>query len=272
MRKIIVFVALTSLSAVAAVTTVSKETEILAQAREYRLIFRQGNMQTVHPLIAHLEQAVAQYSKNVRIWNALGGAYFARLSASYVGHADPDKRLEYIEQARHAYARAMQIDPTDAEAVAGHGMAIASLGLLKQDARSLTAGANELNRAVRLDSTNLPARLMRAFTMVNLPPAVRDTPIVIEDLNYLVEEVPGSRAEAMLHLLLGDVYAETGQLAAAGREYALVSRAYRFPAEQAQARVQALEQSEGIPPADIGRVRGALTFECAACHGRGTDQ
>jgi tetratricopeptide (TPR) repeat protein len=272
MRKIVVLCALISLSAVAAVTTTPKEAELLAQAREYRLTFREGNMQTVQDMVARLEEAVREYPQSIKLWNALGGAYFARLSASYVGHADPDKRFEFIEQARHAYARAMRIDATHAEALAGHGMALVSSGLMKQDLRSLSLGTEELNRAVDLDPSSRPARLMRAFTLINLPPAHRDTSIVIGDLTYLIREVPGSRAEAMLHLLRGDLYAETGQLEAAAREYDSISRAYRFPAEQARARLQLLKQAKPVSPADMGNVRGALTYACAACHARGTDE
>ncbi len=272
MRKIIMLCALISLSAVVAATTVPKEAEMLAQAREYRLTFREGNMQTVQAMVAHLEQAIREYPRNVQLWNALGGAYFASLSASYVGHADPDKRLEFIRLARDAYDKAMQLDAKNAEALAGHGMALVSLGLMEQDPVSLSSGTEELNRAVELDPSSRPARLMRAFTLINLPSTYRDTSLVMGDLTYIVREVPGSRAEAMLHLLRGDLYAEMGQLQDAAREYESISRAYRYPAEQARSRLQSLKQAEPISPAEIGSARGALTYACAACHARGTDE
>ena len=96
------------------------------------------------------------------------------------------------------------------------GMSIASL---KQDAPGLAASVEEMNAAVRQAPKSLAIRLTRGFTIVHLPTGIRDTAAVTEDLKFVMDTAPGGRPEDVLHVLLGDVYAEIGALDEARREY-----------------------------------------------------
>ena len=71
-------------------------------------------------------------------------------------------------------------------------------------------------------------------------------------------------------MLLGDVYAEVGNLEAARAEYQQVTGASAFAAEQAKLRLTDLEKG-AIPPASITLVRAGTGTNCAMCHAPGTD-
>ncbi len=71
-----------------------------------------------------------------------------------------------------------------------------------------------MNAAVRESPKSNGARLTRGFTIIHLPPAMRDNNAVTEDLQFILDTAPGGRPEDVLHVLLGDVYAETGNLQA----------------------------------------------------------
>jgi hypothetical protein len=109
--------------------------------------------------------------------------------------------------------------------------------------------------------------LTRGFTIIHLPPAMRDTNAVTEDLRFILDTAPGGRPEDVLHVLLGDVYAETGNLPAARAEYQQVSGASAFAAEQAKQRLK----DGTVSPASIALVRQGTGMRCAMCHAPGTD-
>jgi len=113
--------------------------------------------------------------------------------------------------------------------------------------------------------------LTRAFTIVHLPPAMRDTNAVTEDLKFIMDVAPGGRAEDVIHVLLGDVYAETGNLEAARGEYAQVSGASKFAAEQSKLRLADLAKGVSISPDSITMVRSGTGTRCVMCHAPGTD-
>jgi hypothetical protein len=138
---------------------------------------------------------------------------------------------------------------------------------LKGDGPGVVAGIDEMNAAVREAPKKIAVRLTRGFTIVHLPPAMRDNDAVTEDLKFILDAAPGGRPEDVLHVLLGDVYAETGKLDAARAEYKQVTGASAFAAEQARLRLK-----EGKPsPASIGLVRAGTGTNCAMCHAPGTD-
>ena len=110
--------------------------------------------------------------------------------------------------------------------------------------------------------------MTRAFTIVHLPPAMRDTDAVTEDLKFILDTAPGGRPEDVLHVLLGDVYAEMGNLQSARAEYGQVSGASAFAAEQVRARLAA---KGAIPAESIALVRMGIGTRCAMCHAPGTD-
>jgi hypothetical protein len=109
--------------------------------------------------------------------------------------------------------------------------------------------------------------LTRGFTIVHLPPAMRDTNAVIEDLEFILDTAPGGRAEDVLHVLLGDVHAEMGDFKAARAEYEQVAGASKFAAEQARMRLK----DGAASPAAITTVRMGTGTNCAMCHAPGTD-
>jgi predicted negative regulator of RcsB-dependent stress response len=96
---------------------------------------------------------------------------------------------------------------------------------------------------------------------------MRDTNAVTEDLNYILDTAPGGRPEDVLHVLLGDVYAEVGNLQGARAEYEQVTGASAFAAEQVKLRLK-----EGkVSPEAIALVRMGTGTRCAMCHAPGTD-
>jgi hypothetical protein len=99
---------------------------------------------------------------------------------------------------------------------------------------------------------------------------MRDTNAVIEDLGLILDDAPGGRPEDVLHLMLGDVHAEMGRLDAARAEYAQVTGASAFAAEQVKLRFADLENG-AITPASIALVRAGTGTRCAMCHAPGTD-
>ena len=80
----------------------------------------------------------------------------------------------------------------------------------------------------------------------------------------------GGRPEDVLHLLLGDVYAEVGKLEQAHGEYLQITGASAFAGEQVKTRLADLPKG-AISPASIGQVRAITGSGCVMCHAPGTD-
>jgi hypothetical protein len=242
----------------------------LARARQLQMEFREGNPQVVGPLVKGLESAVAKSPDNAELWGALGHAYMSQQGSMYAS-PDPAALIAVGERARDAYARALALDRKDALLLASHGMAAMTIASIKQDGPGLMAAVEEMNAAVRQAPKSTPVRLTRGFTIIHLPVGIRDSAAVTEDLNFVLETAPGGRPEDVLHVLLGDVYAETGALDEARREYGQVSGASRFAAEQANLRMEALKKG-AIPAESIQLVRAGTGTRCAMCHASGTDE
>lgn len=247
----------------------SEDHEALARARQLQLEFRAGNIQVVGPLVKSLESAVAKSPGNADLWGALGNAYMSQLGSMY---QSPDRAalIAVGERARDAYARGLALDENDALLLASHGMAVMSIASLTQDGPALMASVEEMNAAVRQAPKSTPVRLTRGFTIIHLPVGIRDSAAVTDDLKFVLETAPGGRPEDVLHVLLGDVYAETGALDEARREYGQVSGASRFAAEQARLRMDALKKG-AVPAESITLVRAGIGTRCAMCHAPGTD-
>lgn len=268
MRKSISFLTLVCLVAVGTFAA-SPEHEALARARQLQMEFREGNLQVVGPLVKQLEGAVARSPGNADLWEALGNAYMSQQGAMYQS-PEPRALIAVGERARDAYARGLSLDKENALLLASHGMAGMSISSLKQDGPGLLAAVEEMNAAVRQAPKSTPVRLTRGFTIIHLPVGMRDTAAVTEDLKFVLETAPGGRPEDVLHVLLGDVYAETGALDEARLEYGLVSGASRFAAEQARLRMDALKKG-GVPAESISLVRAGTGTRCSMCHTPGTD-
>jgi len=247
----------------------SQDNEILDRSYKMQLEYRQGKPEVAKPLVKSLEDAVAQSSNNAKLWEAMGHAYMSQLGTMYTDPLDVPALIATGERARAAYARSLSLNGKNTLALASHGMSTMVVSQLKGDGPGVMAGVEEMNTAVREAPKSLAARLTRAFTIIHLPPAMRDTKAVTDDLKFIMDVAPGGRPEDVIHVMLGDVYAETGDLKAARREYTLVSGASAFAAEQSKLRFAELEKGT-ISPASIGAVR-AGTGTCAMCHAPGTD-
>jgi hypothetical protein len=244
----------------------SADNDILASAHRQQLEFRAGNYAVAKPLVTTLEAAVAKSPNNAKLWEALGGAYMSLQGSMYAGQPDFPAMIAVAERARDAFARSLALDANSPISLASHGMSQMVVAQLKGDGPGVMAGVEEMNAAVRKYPRSPATRLTRAFTIIHLPPAMRDTNAVTEDLKFIQDIAPGGRPADVLHVLLGDVYAEMGNLESARGEYALVTGASAFAAEQAKAR-----QKGPITPESISQVRMVTGAGCAACHAPGTD-
>jgi hypothetical protein len=269
-RKSIGILTLVCLATAGAFAASARDDEILARARQLQLEFRQGNQQVIDPLVRNLEASVAQSPDNWQLWQALGNAYMSQQGVMYQSQPDPAVLISVGERARDAYARALAKNPGNALLMASHGMAGMSISSLKQDSPGLTASIEEMNSAVRQAPKSTAVRLTRGFTIIHLPVGIRDTAAVIEDLNHVMDTAPGGRPEDVLHVLLGDVHAETGALDAARREYEQVTGASSFAAEQSRSRLSDLTKG-AVSPDGIALVRAGTGSRCAMCHAPGTD-
>jgi hypothetical protein len=194
----------------------------------------------------------------------------SQLGSLYHSKPDPAAMIAVGERARDAYARALSLDSKNAYLLVSHGMAGMSLASLKQDGPGIMAAVEEMNAAVRQAPNSTPVRLTRGFTIIHLPVAMRDNAAVTDDLKFVLDVAPGGRPEDVLHVMLGDVYAETGAIEDARREYAQVNGASRFAAEQAKSRLDELKKG-AISPASITLVRSGTGTRCAMCHAPGAD-
>lgn len=247
-----------------------RDNEALGLAHQLQREFRQGNLGVVDPLVKSLETAVARAPDNADLWEALGNAYMSQQGTLYQSNPDRLVLIQGGERAREAYARALARDQGNALLLASHGMARMTIAMLQQDASALQAAVEEMNSAVRRAPNSTPVRLTRGFTTIHLPVGIRDTAAVLEDLNFVMDASPGGRPEDVLHLLIGDVYAETGRPDQARREYELVTGASNFAAEQSHSRLAALKKG-AVTPADITLVRTGTGYRCVMCHAPGTD-
>jgi hypothetical protein len=267
MRKSILLFFLPCVVAAAALAASTRDNETLDRAHQMQLEFRQGKHAVAKPLVKMLEDAVAQSRDNAQLWEALGHAYMSLQGSMYSGPPDMPALISVGEHARDAYARSLALNDSSALVRASHGMSQMVVSQLKGDGPGLAAGVDEMNAAVRQSPKSPGVRLTRGFTIIHLPPAMRDTTAVTEDLNFILDTAPGGRPEDVLHVLLGDVYAETGNLEAARGEYQQVTGASAFAAEQVKLRLK----GGAVSPADITLVRMGTGTRCAMCHAPGAD-
>ncbi len=245
----------------------ARDAEVLALAHHTQMEFRSGNQAVITPLVKSLEVAVAESPKNAQLWEALGNAYMSQQGSMYSSPPDMPAIIATGERARDAYSRSLALNGNSPVVRAGYGMSTMVLGQLKGDGPGIKAGIDEMNEAIRQAPKSTAVRLTRGFTIIHLPPAMRDTNAVIEDLGFILETAPGGRPEDVLHVLLGDVYAEMGKFDAAREEYRQVTGASAFAAEQAKLRLE----KGSVTPESIALVRAGTGSRCAMCHAPGTD-
>jgi tetratricopeptide (TPR) repeat protein len=236
------------------------------QAWNYLLQARQGDAVAAENAVTMLEQATTATPGDASLWNLLGRAYFMKISTLGRTGNPAAELVPIAERARDAFGRALERSPNDTNALSGHGMAQTILAGFQRSQEAFTKGIQEMNRAVELDPKANPPRLARAFTMVNFPMPMRSTPSVIEDLSALIQRATyNQRAVDSLHILLGDVYAETGKSEQAKSEYEAAARPASAVREEAQSRLAALQQGP-VPAAEIARFRAGLGSRCTMCH------
>jgi hypothetical protein len=251
----------------AALASSTQDNDILAEAHRLQLEYRQGHAEVAKPLVKLLDDATRQSKDNPRLWEALGHAYMSLQGSMYAGPPDFPTLISNGEKARDAYARSLALDSTSALVRASHGMSQFVVSQLKGDGPGMMAGVDEMNAAVRQAPNSTATRLTRGFTIIHLPPAMRDSNAVTEDLQFILDKAPGGRAEDVIHVLLGDVYAETGRPDDARAEYKQVTGASSFAAEQVK-----LRSKDGpVPPELVAQVRMGTGTRCAMCHAPGTD-
>ena len=270
MRKSILLFIPLSILAAAVLAASSHDNEVLSRARAMQLEFRQGNAAVAGPLVKMLDEAVAKSPDNAALWENLGHANMAKTAAMSEGPLNIPALLAATKQAREAYARSLALKPDNMLALSSHGMASLVVAQFEGDTAGMAKGVEEMNEAVRKSPKTASVRLTRAFTTINFPPAMRDNDAVIDDLQFILDASTGGRPDDVLHVLLGDVYAETGKLEAARGEFAQVTGASAFAAEQVKLRVADLEKG-AITPAYILKVRESTGSHCATCHAAGTD-
>ena len=269
MRTTLLFLSSSCFITLAALAASSLDAEALARAQQLQLEFRQGNHQVVKPLVKSLEDAVAKSTENAKLWEALGNAYMSQQGSMLGNPPDMPGLIAVGERAQKAYARSLALNANNHVARAGHGMSTMVVSQLKGDGPGIMAGVEEMNAAVHDAPKSIAVRLTRGFTIIHLPPGMRDTKAVTDDLEFIVDAAPGGRPEDVVHVLLGDVFAEVGNLKAAREEYGQVTGASAFAAEQVKLRLADLEKG-AISPASIALVRVG-TGTCAMCHAPGTD-
>jgi len=269
MRRSISILTLTCLVTAGAFASSDREHAALARYRQLQMEYREGNVQVLGPLVSGLESAVARSPHNADLWEALGNAYMSKLGVSYDSPAGPGAMIPLAERARSAYARALSIEKDNALLLVSLGMADMAISSLKQDGPGMMKSVEGMNAAILMAPNSTAVRLTRGFTIVNLPVGMRDTAAVKEDLTFLLGVAPSGRPEDVIHVLLGDVYAETGALDDARREYEQVTGASRFASEQVRSRLDELKKG-AVSPASIGAVRAGLG-RCVMCHAPGTD-
>ena len=270
MRNSILYFTAVFACAATAFAASTQDNDLLEHAHRTLLEYRAGNSAVVQPLVTELEAAVAQSRDNARLWEVLGHSYMSLQGTMYAGPPDIPALTAVGERARDAYAHSLALDGKSALVRASHGMSQMVVSQLKGDGPGVVAGIDEMNAAVRQSPKSTGVRLTRAFTIVHLPPAMRDTKAVTEDLKFILDTAPGGRPEDVLHVLLGDVYAEMGNPKSARAEYEQVTGASAFAAEQVRARLAVLPKGT-IPAESIALVRMGVGTRCAMCHAPGTD-
>jgi hypothetical protein len=270
MRKPIHLLFASCVLTAAALAASTQDNDILARAHRAQIEFRAGNAAVAKPLVKMLEDAVAQSRDNPRLWEALGHAYMSLQGSMYAGPPDIPTLISIGKHARDAYARSLALNGSSALVRASYGMSQMVVSQLEGDGHGMSAGIDEMNAAVREAPKSEAVRLTRGFTIIHLPVAMRDNNAVTEDLRFILDTALGGRPEDVLHVLLGDVLAETGHLAEARSEYELVTGASAFAAEQVKLRLADLAKGS-IRPDAFAVVRAGIGTRCAMCHAPGTD-
>jgi len=262
-----VAISLTLSIGVLAQTTDAGTADILRRAMRYQLQFRAGQLDIVPEYVAMLEDATKGDPENADLWNAMGVAYLAQAARAMMPGGRMADAIPAMQKGPAALEQAIRLNPNHAEALATHGGVQAFMGLYQKSPSATANGVAEMNRAIALAPSSRRVRLQRAFSGINLPDALRDRAAEAEDLDFLIALSNGTRAGDYIRLMRGDLHAETGANDLARGQYELVATSSSPASGTAHSRLTALSQ-DGVPAADITKLRQAAGTNCLMCHGR----
>lgn len=241
--------------------------EALSRVRGIAFEFRAGRYDTAPQALTILKTATASDPNNPDLWVALGAAEMQGLTAANQPGGDPSQAMVIIPRALSHFEKALAIKADHPEALVNKGAVGAIASLMRGDMKGVPLAMADMDRAVALAPDNNVVHLQRGFFGINMPAAVRQNAKVEEDLKFLLKASDGAREADVLHLLLGDLYAETGRHAEARAEYAASNRRGTTTGEMAMSRLAAL-QAGAVPAPEIARLRSQLGTNCVMCHGR----
>jgi hypothetical protein len=270
MRMAVVAGVLVAGSGVALAQGLSSEqtAQILRQAREYTMAFRTGQNDAPDKAAAMLEAATAAEPSNGALLAALAQAYYWQAALAGRPGGNPANGFTLIIKAAATAERAVALDDSDPVAVANAAAGRVLTGLFQQKPALITQGLADMDRAIAMRPELPGPHVTRAFFGINLPPQLRNNTKVVEDLKFLTVAATGSRAGDMVHVMLGDFFAEIGRPDDARREYEAAGRRPASAARDlAAGRVSALAGS-GVPPDQIATLRGAPSNDCVFCHAK----
>jgi hypothetical protein len=241
--------------------------EAVRQARQYFLQAREGHFEVVPRAVALVEAAVAADPDNVALANALSFAYSLQVVAATQPGGNMADGMTAGQKAFTAAQRAVRLGPNDADALAMSGGMLGQYAALQKNQPMLTQAIAQIYRAVALAPEALTPRLVRSVFGLTQPADVRDLPALIDDLSVLAAAAEGTRAGDMEHLLLGDLYAESGKPEEARRQYIAAGRRPASGVKDlSQSRLAALDGA-GVPQKEIAALRGRIG-DCVMCHAK----
>lgn len=247
----------------AAAQTVSSA-EALSKARLISYEIREGRYGAAPQALTLLRSATASDPANADLWVALAAAEMQGLSGPNQDTADPAKALAVLQTAQSHYAKALTINPQHPEALAGKGALSTILAGVRMDLPGLNAAKGDMNRAVEIAPNNTTVRLQRGFFGINLPAPFRDNANVEQDLKHLIS-IGTPRERDHLHVLLGDLYAETGKADLARAEYQAAGRQGSTTATMVTERQASLAAGK-VDVAKFAGLRSQLGSNCVMCH------
>jgi len=145
---------------------------------------RAGEVAALDKAIANLERSVSLAPGDVAAKRSLGLAYLTRV-AYLSRRTPPQEKMAAVQRALSTFEQVLERVPNDPTALSLHGTTLVIIADIKQDRELLAKGIEEMNRAVKENPTSLAANLNRGFTLLNLPPVIRDQKAAISDLEII---------------------------------------------------------------------------------------
>lgn len=257
-----------SVAAVAVAQTAAPDiAQTLIQAQLQALRARTGDADAAAKGVAGLEAATAAHGGSAPLWAALGNAHITRASLAMTPGGEARLAAQDgFRKAAVAYDTALRLDPDNVMALSGRGTLLTAMAGLMQRPEFVVRGRAEMDRAIQLAPTATAPRLNRAFSALARPPETRDDAVAIEDLRFLAAVADRSQPGDYIHLLLGDLYYETGRHELAREQYETAARPGAKAEPEARERLAQLP-TRAVPAAAIRRLRDATGKNCALCHG-----